>query len=39
MQASPLSKKCLGQDRYPYRRVGEVRVVYWIRPKRISTRQ
>ncbi len=32
-----LAKKYLGQDRYPYRQPGEVRVTYRIRPERIST--
>lgn len=32
-----LAKKYLGKDRYPYRRSGEVRVLYKIRPDRIST--
>ena len=32
-----LSKKYLGKDRYPNRRPGEVRVIYWIRPERVST--
>jgi PPOX class probable F420-dependent enzyme len=32
-----LTKKYLGQDRYPYRQSGEVRVIYKIRPERIST--
>jgi PPOX class probable F420-dependent enzyme len=32
-----LSKKYLGQDRYPNRRAGEVRVIYRIRPDRVST--
>ena len=32
-----LSKKYLGQDRYPNRRPGEVRVIYRIRPERVST--
>jgi PPOX class probable F420-dependent enzyme len=32
-----LAKKYLGQDRYPYRRPGEVRVLYKIRPERISS--
>jgi PPOX class probable F420-dependent enzyme len=31
-----LAKKYLGQDRYPYRRPGEVRVIYKIRPERSS---
>jgi PPOX class probable F420-dependent enzyme len=32
-----LAKKYLGQDRYPYRRPGEVRVLYKIRPERVSS--
>ena len=32
-----LSKKYLGQDRYPNRRPGEVRIIYRIRPERVST--
>ena len=32
-----LSKKYLGRDRYPNRRPGEVRVIYRIRPERVST--
>ena len=32
-----LSEKYLGQDRYPNRRPGEVRVIYRIRPERVST--
>jgi PPOX class probable F420-dependent enzyme len=31
-----LAKKYLGQDRYPYRRPGEVRVIYKIQPERIA---
>jgi PPOX class probable F420-dependent enzyme len=31
-----LAKKYLGQDRYPYRRAGEVRVIYKIEPERIA---
>jgi len=31
-----LAKKYLGQDRYPYRRDGEVRVIYKIRPDRVA---
>jgi PPOX class probable F420-dependent enzyme len=31
-----LAKKYLGQDRYPYRRPGEVRVTYKIAPERVS---
>ena len=32
-----LAKKYLGQDRYPYRQAGEIRVIYRIRPERVST--
>jgi len=32
-----LAKKYLGKDRYPFRRPGEVRVIYKIRPERIFT--
>ena len=32
-----LSKKYLGKDRYPNRRPGEVRIIYRIRPERVST--
>jgi PPOX class probable F420-dependent enzyme len=32
-----LAKKYLGQDRYPHRRPGEVRVVYRIQPERVTT--
>jgi PPOX class probable F420-dependent enzyme len=32
-----LAKKYLGQDRYPYRQPGEVRVTYRIRPERVSS--
>ena len=31
-----LAKKYLGQDRYPHRRAGEVRVTYKIAPQRVS---
>ena len=31
-----LAKKYLGQDRYPYRRAGEVRVIYKIAPDRVG---
>lgn len=31
-----LAKKYLGQDRYPFRRAGEVRVIYKIAPERTS---
>jgi PPOX class probable F420-dependent enzyme len=33
-----LAKKYLGKDRYPYRQRGEVRVIYRIRPERVSSR-
>ncbi|MGD0263696.1 MAG: PPOX class F420-dependent oxidoreductase [Candidatus Methylomirabilota bacterium] len=32
-----LARKYLGQDRYPYRQPGEVRVIYRIRPERVSS--
>jgi PPOX class probable F420-dependent enzyme len=32
-----LAKKYLDKDRYPYRAAGEVRVIYKIRPSKIST--
>lgn len=32
-----LTKKYLGQEKYPYRKPGEVRVLYKIRPEKIST--
>lgn len=32
-----LAKKYLGVDSYPYRQSGEVRVIYKIRPERVST--
>jgi PPOX class probable F420-dependent enzyme len=32
-----LTKKYLGQDRYPNRKPGEIRVIYRIRPERVST--
>lgn len=32
-----LAKKYLGQDKYPFRRPGEVRVLYRIRPEQVST--
>lgn len=32
-----LAKKYLGQDKYPFRKPGEVRVSYRIRPEHIST--
>jgi PPOX class probable F420-dependent enzyme len=32
-----LAKKYLGKDKYPFRGSGEVRVIYKIRPEKIST--
>jgi PPOX class probable F420-dependent enzyme len=32
-----LAKKYLGQDKYPYRKAGEVRVIYRIAPDRVQT--
>jgi hypothetical protein len=32
-----LAKKYLGKDKYPYRQPGEIRVLYKIRPERVST--
>lgn len=32
-----LARKYLGQDGYPYRRPGEVRVLYRIAPERVTT--
>lgn len=32
-----LAKKYLGADRYPYRRPGEVRVIYKIQPEQVSS--
>lgn len=32
-----LAKKYLGKDKYPFRQPGEVRVIYKIRPERVST--
>ena len=32
-----LAKKYLGQDTYPYRKPGEVRVIYKIAPDRVQT--
>jgi PPOX class probable F420-dependent enzyme len=34
-----LAKKYLGKDRYPFRSAGEVRVIYKIRPEKVSTYQ
>jgi PPOX class probable F420-dependent enzyme len=35
--ADSLAKKYLGKDKYPFRQPGEVRVLYKIRPEKIST--
>lgn len=32
-----LAKKYIGKDRYPWRQPGEVRVIYKIRPERVSS--
>ncbi len=32
-----MAKKYLGQDKYPYRQAGEVRVVYKVRPEHTTT--
>ena len=32
-----MAKKYLGQDKYPYRKPGEVRVIYKIRPEHTTT--
>jgi hypothetical protein len=32
-----LAKKYLGQDKYPFRQPGEVRVMYRIEPERFSS--
>jgi len=32
-----LAKKYIGQDKYPFRRPGEVRVLYKIRPEKVHT--
>lgn len=32
-----LAKKYLGKDKYPFRGAGEVRVIYKIRPDKVST--
>ena len=32
-----LAKKYLGKDKYPFRGSGEVRVIYKIRPEKVST--
>ncbi|RME48895.1 MAG: PPOX class F420-dependent oxidoreductase, partial [Caldilineae bacterium] len=34
-----LAKKYTGQDTYPFRRQGEVRVTYKIEPRRVVTSQ
>src|SRR5436309_12705987 len=31
-----LAKKYLGQDRYPFRQPGEVRILYTVRPERVQ---
>ncbi|HEX9187056.1 MAG TPA: PPOX class F420-dependent oxidoreductase, partial [Vicinamibacteria bacterium] len=31
-----LAKKYLGEDRYPHRRPGEVRVIYRVAPERVQ---
>ncbi|MEZ5805080.1 MAG: PPOX class F420-dependent oxidoreductase [Rhizobiaceae bacterium] len=36
-QIDALAKKYIGQDTYPWRRPGEVRVTYRIRPEKIGT--
>jgi PPOX class probable F420-dependent enzyme len=35
--ADKLAKKYLGKDKYPFRQPGEVRVIYKIRPEKVST--
>lgn len=32
-----MAKKYLGEDKYPYRRPGEIRVIYKIEPQRVRT--
>ena len=32
-----LAKKYLGKDKYPFRQPGEVRVIYKIRPEKVTT--
>ena len=32
-----LAKKYLGKDKYPFRQPGEIRVIYKIRPDKVST--
>ena len=32
-----LAKKYLGQDKYPFRQPGEVRVIYKVRPTKVQT--
>ena len=32
-----MAKKYLGQDKYPYRRPGEVRVIYKVQPEHITS--
>lgn len=36
-QIDALAKKYIGQDKYPWRRPGEVRVNYRIRPEKVAT--
>jgi len=36
-QIDALAKKYLGKDQYPFRKPGEVRVNYRIRPEKVST--
>lgn len=36
-QIDALAKRYLGLDRYPYRQPGEIRVIYKIRPDRVTT--
>jgi PPOX class probable F420-dependent enzyme len=36
-QIDALAKKYLGKERYPFRAAGEVRVIYKIRPEKVST--
>lgn len=32
-----MAKKYLGQDKYPYRQPGEVRVIYKVKPERVTS--
>ena len=34
-----LAKRYLGQDKYPFRQPGEARVIYKIRPDKVSTHE